>query len=67
MNVPEVGPVASNTSVLVIVTLTGAPAFRASAAAIGSAYIVSFAPNPPPISIGTALTCETGTPINRAV
>ena len=64
---PEVGPLPSKTSVRVMDIFTGAAALRASRAATGSIYMVSLAPNPPPISMGMALTLDTGTPHSRAV
>ena len=65
--VPEVGPVASKTSFRDICTFTGWPLLRESRAATGSAYSTVFAPKPPPISSGMALTSATGMPMNRAV
>ena len=67
MWVPEVGPDASNTSVRDMVTFTGRPALRASAAATGSTYTRVLPPKPPPISIGMALTFDTGMFMRRAV
>ena len=67
MLVPDVGPVASKTSVRLMVTFTGASAFFASRAARGSQYTASLAPNPPPISIGIAFTLDTGIPTSLAV
>ena len=59
---PLVGPVASSTSVRLIVSCTGWPLFRDSTAASGSRYIFSLPPKPPPISIGTTLISDTGRP-----
>ena len=57
---PGVGPVLSNTSVRVITFFTGSPVFFDNKAAIGSTYTGILPPNPPPISIGVTLTCDTG-------
>ena len=56
------GPVPSNTSVRLMVTLTGSPVFLESKAATGSRYTRVLPPNPPPISIGMTLMLETGIP-----
>ena len=54
---PEVGPLPTNTSVRLMVILTGLADIFDSRAATGSRYTppMPFAPKPPPISIGTTL------------
>src|SRR5262249_7946198 len=57
-----VGPVASNSSMRLMIILTGRPALRDRTAAIGSRYTEILPPNPPPISHGVTDTCDTGKP-----
>ena len=56
------GPVASKTLARSITSFTGRPDFFERTAASGSRYTAIFPPNPPPISIGTTLIREIGTP-----
>ena len=58
----EVGPLATNTSVLFICIFTGLPVFLESRAATGSRYMppTPFPPKPPPISIATVFTWDVG-------
>src|SRR5437763_14529834 len=67
MNEPAVGPVASNASARDIISLPGRPDFFESAAATGGRHTEILPPKPPPISIGTTFTLETGTRRSSAV
>jgi len=64
--VPEVGPVALNTSSRVMVIFTGLPVFFDMIAASGSRYMPSLPPKPPPISTAIQVMFETGMPNTRA-
>ena len=63
------GPLPTNTSSRDMTILTGWPVFSDSLAASGSRYTppCPFPPNPPPISMGTTFTRETGSPSIREV
>ena len=65
--VPDVGPVASITSVRVIVSFTGRPDLCDRTQAIGSRYVRVLPPNPPPISSGITLMLDAGIPSTAAV
>ena len=64
---PQVGPVDSNTSALLITILTACPVFLDRSAATGSRYTGILPPKPPPISIGITLICDTGISSNCAI
>ena len=64
MCVADVGPEPSNTSLRLIAILTGRLALRDSAETTGSRYSppIPLPPKPPPISIGTTFTLDSGMP-----
>ena len=64
---PGVGPVLSNSSVLVWTIFTGRSVFLDSSAATGSPYGSHLPPKPPPISIGVNLALTTSSPSICAV
>ena len=63
---PEVGPVARNTSVRLMVILTGWHALRERPRASGSRYTTVLPPKPPPISEGVTRSLETSMPSSFA-
>src|SRR5262249_10105032 len=57
-----VGPVASNSSIRLMMIFTGLPDLRDNTAATGSRYTEILPPKPPPISHGVTDTRDTGSP-----